>query len=46
MLGEHGGIRKVNTLTELAEVLEHPIDREKELKGDVTSEIGRIYHYF
>jgi hypothetical protein len=45
-LMEQGGIKQVNTLNELADVLEHPIDEEKGLMGAATGEIGRIYHYF
>jgi hypothetical protein len=45
-LMENGGIKQVGTLSELADVLEHPNIEEKGLGGPATGEIGRIYHYF
>lgn len=43
---ENGGIQNVSTLTQLADILEHPNLEEKNLLGASTNEIGRIYHYF
>lgn len=45
-LMENGGLRGVSTLGELADILEHPLEEEKNLVGAPTGEIGRIYHYF
>ena len=45
-LMDNGGIKEVNTLGELADILEHPNEEEKGIAGGVTGEIGRIYHYF
>lgn len=43
---ENGGIQNVSTLTQLADILEHPNLEEKGLAGASSGEIGRIYHYY